>query len=319
MVVPKIAEKLVVQTPSKVSAPVLVVGSVAFDNIITPVRTGERILGGAASFASLAASYFAPVRLVGVVGNDFEDSFIERFRKRGIDLEGLQVDASGPTFFWAGKYHEDFNNRETLETQLNVFEHFRPELPQSYRRSPYLMLANIGPGLQIHVLDQLKGRCFVVADTMNLWINNERDELLKLLRRVDCLAINDSESFMLTGDRNLVSAGWKLLDLGPRMAIIKKGENGACLFHRDGYFALPAYPVVNLQDPTGAGDAFGGALTGYLAAVDKTDFKSIKKGMFYATAIASLTVEAFSCDRLESAGPALVEERYRELLQITAP
>ncbi len=316
---PKIAEKLVLQTPSDVSSPVLVVGSVAFDNIITPVMTGERILGGAASFASLAASYFTPVRLVGVVGNDFEDSFIKRFRNRGIDLEGLQVDDSGPTFFWTGKYHENYNSRETLETQLNVFEHFRPELPQSYRRSPYLMLANIGPDLQIHVLDQLQGRCFVVADTMDLWINNKLDELLSLIKRIDCLAINDSEAIMLTGERNLVSAGWKLLELGPRMAIVKKGENGACLFHRDGYFALPAYPVVNLQDPTGAGDAFGGALAGYLAAVDKTDFKSIKQGMVYATAIASLTVEAFSCDRLETAGPALVEERYRELLQYTSP
>ncbi len=316
---PKIAEKLVLQTASDVSSPVLVVGSVAFDNIITPVMTGERILGGAASFASLAASYFTPVRLVGVVGNDFEDAFIERFRNRGIDLEGLQVDDSGPTFIWTGKYHENYNSRETLDTQLNVFEHFRPELPENYRRTSYLMLANIGPDLQIHVLDQLQGQCFVVADTMDLWINNKLDQLLSLIKRVDCLAINDSEAIMLTGDRNLISAGWKLLELGPRMAIIKKGENGACLFHRDGYFALPAYPVVNLQDPTGAGDAFGGALAGYLAAVDKTDFKSIKQGMVYATAIASLTVEAFSCDRLESAGPALVEERYRELLQFTAP
>ncbi len=319
MSVPKIAEKLVVQTQSNIAAPVLVVGSVAFDNIITPVMTGNRILGGAASFASLAASYFAPVRLVGVVGNDFEDDFIERFRNRGIDLEGLQVDNSGPTFFWAGKYHENYNNRETLDTQLNVFEHFRPELPEKYRNTPYLMLANIGPDLQIHVLNQLQGRSFVVADTMNLWINTQLEELLSLIKRIDCLAINDSEAIMLTGDRNLITAGWKLLELGPRMAIIKKGENGACLFHPDGYFALPAYPVVNLQDPTGAGDAFGGALAGYLAAVDSTDFNSIKQAMAYATVIASLTVEAFSCDRLESAGPTLVEERYRELLEIIKP
>ncbi len=319
MPVSKIAEKLIVQNRSNVAAPVLVVGSVAFDKIITPVMTGERILGGAASFASLAASYFAPVRLVGVVGNDFEDSFIERFRNRGIDLEGLQVDKSGPTFFWAGEYHENFNNRETLDTQLNVFEHFRPELPERYRQSPYIMLANIGPDLQLHVLDQLEGSSFVVADTMNLWINNKLNDLLKLLKRIDCLAINDSEAIMLTGDHNLISAGWKLLELGPRMAIIKKGENGSCLFHRDGYFALPAYPVTNLQDPTGAGDAFGGALAGYLAAVNDTDFGSIKQAMLYATAASSLTVEAFSCDRLESAGPGLLEERYHELLEVITP
>lgn len=310
----KIIDKVSLSTET--AAPVLVVGSVAFDSIITPTMRGERILGGSASYASLAASYFAPVRLVGCVGNDFEAVFINRLERRGICLEGLQRNETGPTFFWAGEYTEDYNVRRTLDTQLNVFEQFRPDLPESYRETQYIMLGNIGPDLQAHVLNQLSGEAFVLADTMDLWINNTLEDLLELIRRVDCLTVNDSEAIQITGEKNLIRAGWKLIEMGPRMAVVKKGEHGAYLFHTDGLFALPAYPVTNLQDPTGAGDAFAGAMLGYLAAMQNTSYEAIKRSMAYATVTASLTVEAFSCDSLESAGPAAIEERYNKLLRM---
>ncbi len=294
--------------------PVLVVGSVAFDDIITPYGKGEHILGGSASYAGLAASYFAPVRLVGVVGHDFEEGFTRRLEARGIDLEGLQRDESGPTFYWSGKYHENFNLRDTLEIQLNVFENFSPDLPNSYKNTNYVLLGNIQPGLQAHVLEQLTDKIFVAVDTMDLWINNEREALLELIRNIDCFIINDSEAELLTGRKNIIEAGRDLLALGPRMAIVKRGEYGACLIHPEGLFLLTAYPVTELRDPTGAGDSFAGAFLGYLAAVNNTGFATLKKAVAYATVTASLTVEAFSCDRLESAGSTAIEQRYQELV-----
>ena len=298
--------------------PVLVVGSVAFDNIITPHATGERILGGSASYAALAASYYAPSRLVGVVGHDFDEKHIDRFRAHGIDIEGLQRDESGPTFFWKGKYHENFNKRDTIDIQLNVFETFRPELPDNYKDSEYLMLGNIAPGLQLHVLAQVaETKPYVLADTIDLWIDIQKDELLQVVSKVDLFVINDSESEQLTGEKNIILAGRKLLELGTQAAIIKKGEHGAYLFHPDGLFALPAYPVTELRDPTGAGDSFAGGLLGYLAAHDETSFKAICNAMVYATATASMTVEDFSCDRLESAGADAIQARRNELLAMT--
>ena len=294
----------------------LVVGSVAFDSVATPTERCERTLGGAASYASIAASYFSPVRLVAVVGRDFGSVYVERFKRRKIDLEGLELDTSGPTFFWAGRYHEHFNSRDTIETHLNVFDQFRPDLPVRYRSSPYVLLANIGPDLQRHVLRQMEGESFVVADSMDLWINTMRDELLALIQQIDCLAINESEATMLTGHNNLFIAGEKLMSLGPRMAIIKKGEHGALLFHPEGLFFIPAYPVRLIRDPTGAGDAFAGALVGYLAAVRSATFEALKHAMLYATVTASLTIEAFSSDRLESAGALAIAKRYEELRKI---
>lgn len=296
----------------------LVVGSVAFDSITTPTESCERTLGGAASYASIAASYFSPVRLVAIVGHDFGRVHIDRFKRREIDLEGLEVDTSGSTFFWAGKYHEHFNSRDTIETHLNVFDRFRPDLPERYRSSPYVLLANIGPDLQRHVLRQIAGEAFVLADSMDLWINTMRDELLALIQQIDCLAINESEAALLTGHNNLFIAGEKLMSLGPKMAIIKKGEHGALLFHSEGLFSIPAYPVRLIRDPTGAGDAFAGALVGYLAAVGSTSFDALKHAMLYATVTASLTIEAFSCDRLGSAGVPMIVERYEELREIIA-
>ncbi len=300
-------------------APVLVLGSVAFDTIETPFAKGERILGGSASFACLAASYFAPTRLVGIVGNDFGEAHINRFRHHEIELDGLQTDESGPTFFWAGRYHENFNQRDTLETELNVFENFRPELPDDWKKTEYVLLANIGPDLQNHVVDQTEGDPYIIADTMNLWINIMQDELLRLLERVDLLVLNDDESEMLTGTQNVILAGRKLREMGPKTVIIKKGSHGAVLFHESGLFSIPCYPVTDLQDPTGAGDSFIGALTGYLAAVRETDFATIKKAMLYATVVASFTVEAFSCDRLESAGVDGIQNRHQELLDLMTP
>ena len=234
------------------------VGSVAFDNVITPQAEQERILGGAASYCSFAASYYTQVRMVGVVGNDFTESDMDRLRARGIDLEGVQRDQSGPTFFWKGKYHENFNRRDTLDIRLNVFENFRPDLPQSYVDSDFVLLGNIHPSLQSHVLDQLSGNSFVLADTIDLWIETEQEALLSLIQRVSLFVINDSEAEELTGESNIILAGNKLRQMGPDSVIIKKGEHGAILFHENGMFALPAYPVTQLHDPTGAGDSFEG-------------------------------------------------------------
>lgn len=302
---------------SSSASPVLVVGSVAFDNIHTPRESVEMLLGGSASYAAIASSYFAPTRLVGVVGHDFGEDHVERFSSRGIDLAGLQRDSSGKTFFWAGRYDETFGTCTTLEIELNVFQNFHPHLPESYRKTPYVVLGNIQPDLQMHVLDQLEDGSFVAADTRDLWIETTRPDLLKLLPRLDLLVLNDSEARVLTGELNLIRAGKKLLELGPRMAVIKKGEHGSLLFHPDGLFAFPAYPVADLHDTTGAGDSYLGALIGHLAAVNETSLQALKHGIAYATATASLTVEAFGCLQLEAAGRETIDERYRRLLDIS--
>ena len=306
----------IIASDSSESSPLLVVGSVAFDNVITPQAEQERILGGAASYCSFAASYYTQVRMVGVVGNDFGESDLDRLRARGIDLEGVKKDDSGPTFFWKGKYHENFNRRDTLDIQLNVFEKFRPDLPESYKDSSFVLLGNIHPALQMHVLDQLAGNSFVLADTIDLWIETERESLLSLIKKVSLFVINDSEAEELTGESNVILAGEKLRQMGPESVIIKKGEHGAILFHEEGMFALPAYPVTQLHDPTGAGDSFAGALIGRLSSRNRSDFSAIKEAMLYATCTASLTVEAFGCDRLESAGKSEIEERVASLNQL---
>ncbi len=296
--------------------PVLVLGSVAFDTIETPFDKGERILGDSASYCALAASYYAPARLVGIVGRDFGEEHINRLKAREIDLEGLQIDQSGDTFFWAGRYHENFNRRDTLETQLNVFETFEPNLPEAYRNTPYVLLGNIGPNLQLHVLEQLQSPKFVVADTMNLWIDIMKDPLLELLPKVDVLILNDDESEQLTGEQNVIKSGKQLKSMGSKSVIVKKGSHGAVLFHDDGLFSIPAYPVEDLRDPTGAGDSFAGAFTAYLAATQKTDFASLKKAMLYGTVTASYTVEAFSCNSLEAVGVTGLEGRYEDLVKL---
>jgi sugar/nucleoside kinase (ribokinase family) len=299
--------------------PALIIGSVAIDRVATPFAQSDRILGGAATYAAIAASYFAPTRLVGVVGGDFPPAFIARYRKHGIDLEGLRIEPAGKTFYWSGRYREHFAGRDTLEIQLNVFENFSPILPPSYRATPFVMLGNIQPALQNHVVDQLAGprRPYILADTFDLWIHTTRPELERLLKRIDLFVINEEESLLLTGERNLVLAGRHLRRMGPRAVVIKKGGHGSLLFHPDGYFAISAYPVTKFVDPTGAGDSYAGAMIGYLASVNRTDFAALKRAVAYATAVSSLTVESFSVDRLSSAGRRTIDARYRELVKIT--
>src|SRR6266446_6378011 len=249
---------------------VLVVGSTALDTIKTPLRESPRLLGGSASHAAVACSFFAPVRLVGVVGDDFPKRYIRLYRRRGIDLEGLQT-ATGKTFHWAGEYEVNMNNRRTLKTELGVFETFTPSLPEAYRRTPFVLLANIAPALQHHVLNQMRRPRFVVADTMDLWLNIALDDLLKLLRRVDLLILNDSEARQMTGDTSLIRAGRAIRRMGPRYVAVKKGEHGALLFGPDDFFSCGAYPLEDIHDPTGAGDTFAGGLAGYLAANGESD------------------------------------------------
>jgi len=302
------------------ASPALVIGSIGIDRVATPFAEADNLLGGAASYAAIAASYFAPTRLVGVVGADFPSAFLRRYRKHGLDLAGLQIDPHGKTFAWSGKYREHFEGRDTLEIQLNVFQNFSPVLPAAYRDSPYVMLGAIQPSLQHHVLDQLprgRRRPFVLADTFDLWIHTTKPDLLRLLQRIDLFVINEDESLLLTGERNLVLAGRHLRQLGPRIVVIKKGAHGSLLFHPNGYFSMSAYPVTKFVDPTGAGDSYAGALIGCLAAANRTDFASLKRAVAYATAVSSLTVESFSVNRLSTAGRATIDRRYRELVAMT--
>ncbi len=298
--------------------PVLVVGSVAFDAIKTPTDGNNRILGGSAIYGAVAASFFAPTRLVGVVGSDFGAAEIARLKNRGIDLEGLQVDQSGETFFWSGIYSDNFATRQTLETRLNVFADFKPSLPASYKSSPFALLGNIQPSLQSMVLDQLANDAFTVADTMNLWIDVARPDLLGLLPRVSLFILNDEEALQLTGEANVFVAGPKLQQLGPKIVLIKKGSHGAVLFHPEGLFAIPAYPVLNVADPTGAGDSFAGALIGCLATANDTSIATMRRAVAHATVTASLTVESLGIDRLEQAGRKEIDRRFEELLRLTA-
>jgi sugar/nucleoside kinase (ribokinase family) len=299
--------------------PALIIGSVAIDRVATPFGQSDNILGGAATYASIASSYFAPTRLVGIVGADFPARFLRVYRKHGIDLAGLQTDPAGKTFYWSGRYQEHFAGRDTLEIQLNVFEKFSPQLPDAYRDTPFVMLGAIQPSLQNHVIDQLAGKKkpFILADTFDLWIHTTRPDLDRLLKRIDLLVINEEEALLLTGERNPVLAGRRLRTLGPRTVVIKKGGHGSLLFHADGYFAISAYPVTKFIDPTGAGDSYAGAMIGYLASVNRTDFAALKKAVAYATAVSSLTVESFSVDRLSAAGRKTIDARYRELVRIT--
>lgn len=299
------------------SQPVLVVGSVAFDAIRTPTAARDRTLGGSATYASIASSYFAPTRLVGVVGTDFGEAETARLRNREIDLEGLQFDRSGETFFWSGVYGEHLASRQTLETRLNVFADFQPKLPEAYRLSKFALLGNIQPALQSMVLEQLAPDAFTVADTMNLWIEVTRPELLELLPRVSLFVLNDEEAHQLTGEPNVFVAGPRLQQMGPRIVLIKKGPHGAVLFHPDGLFALPAYPVTSVEDPTGAGDSFAGALVGSLAAQKDTSIAAMRRAVAYATVTASLTVESLGVDRLETAGREEIDTRYQRLLELT--
>lgn len=296
----------------------LVVGSVAYDGIETPFGKTEKILGGSATYLSLAASYFAKnINLVGVVGRDFAEEDVQVLRSRDIDLEGLQVDDSGDTFFWSGKYHYDLNNRDTLDTQLNVFEHFDPVIPDKYKDSRFVALGNIEPSLQEKVLDQVNNPGLVVMDTMNFWIEGTPDALKKTLNRVDLLVINDSEARELAEEPNLIKAADKVRAMGPESLIIKKGEHGALLFTGDEIFSAPAYPVIDIFDPTGAGDTFMGGLLGWLAYTNDLTPTNMRKAVVFGSVMASFCVEEFGPERLKSLNEKQIYDRYREFRRLS--
>jgi sugar/nucleoside kinase (ribokinase family) len=295
--------------------PLLVVGSIAFDSIETPNGTVDDALGGSASFFSYVASFFTKPRLVGVVGEDFPEENRRLFASRNIDTAGL-VTAKGKTFRWKGRYHDDMNTRDTLEVHLNVFGEFNPVLPEGFRDSQYVFLANGSPQLQARVLDQVQRPKLVFADTMDLWIDTQRDHLLALLPRLDGLFLNDSEAKQLTGEANLVRAGHAVRKLGPKVVLLKKGEHGAMLFSAEGVFVAPAYPSAQVIDPTGAGDSFAGGILGHLAAEDagaRPDWPArLRKAMAYGTVVASLAVEGFGLDRLKRAERREIDQRLEE-------
>lgn len=297
---------------------ILVVGSVAYDGIETPFGKVDRTLGGSATYISLASSYFAnPVNLVGVVGNDFADEDMELLKRRKIDLEGLQIDESGKSFFWRGKYHYDLNSRDTLDTQLNVFEHFEPVIPDIYKDSKFVVLGNIQPNLQGQVLDQVNAPDFILMDTMNFWIEGAPDELKETLKRVDMLVINDSEARELVNEPNLIKAADKVMELGPDILIIKKGEHGALLFTEEEYFAAPAYPVPNIFDPTGAGDTFLGGLVGWLSYTDDLSDTNLRRAVTFGSVMASFCVEEFGADRLRDLNEEEIYKRYKEFKDLS--
>jgi sugar/nucleoside kinase (ribokinase family) len=291
---------------------VLVVGSTALDSIKTPQRENPRLLGGSASHAAVAASFFAPVKMVGVVGDDFPERYVRLYRRHRIDLEGLQI-ARGKTFHWAGEYEVNMNNRRTLKTELGVFETFTPNLPEAYRRTPFVLLANIAPALQHHVLDQIHRPKFVAADTMDLWLNIALNDLLKLLRRIDAFVLNDSEARQLTKEDNIVAATKKIHRLGPRYVIVKKGEHGAVLSGPKGMFLSPAFPLTNVVDPTGAGDSFVGGLIGYLASCPGTVEANLRRALVYGSVVASYCCEGFGLSRTTRITRKAIEERVKQL------
>src|SRR5213595_68560 len=289
----------------------LVVGSIALDTVKTPVEEHADLLGGSASYAALSASFFTPVNLVGVVGDDFPESEFEFWKSHRIDTTGVER-VNGKTFRWSGEYAWDLNTRETHSVALNVFETFFPELPANYRATPFVLLANIAPTLQSHVLDQMERPRFVVADTMDLWIETTRADLDALLRRVDLLILNDSEAREMTKETSLIRAGRKIREYGPRHVAIKKGEHGALLFgEADQFFSCGAYPLEDIHDPTGAGDAFAGGMAGYLAGtVKKVHFNDLRKALIYGSVLASFCVEAFSLVRLRNLTMDDIAKRY---------
>ncbi len=297
--------------------PLVVVGTVALDDVETPARTRENLLGGSAVYFAYAASYFTTVRLVSVVGDDWPEEYTRLLQSRNIDTSGLVVERGGKTFHWRGRYLDDMNQRETVEVNLNVFEHFDPQLPESFRRCPFLFLANGSTRIQLKVLDQCVGATLAVADTMDLWIRTEREELEKLLGRVGGLVLNDSEVRLLTGEENLVRAGRQVLQMGPQFVVVKKGEHGAMFFSHHETYVLPAYPTADVVDPTGAGDSFAGGMMGYLAEKGNFEPKVLKEAMAYGTLVASFAVEDFSLDRLRQIERADLERRmeeYRKML-----
>jgi len=294
---------------------VLIVGSTALDSIKTPTAENPKLLGGSASHSAVAAAFFAPVKMVGVVGDDFPKSYLDLYRKHKINLDGLQVKA-GKTFHWSGEYELNMDNRQTLLTELGVFETFTPHLPESHKKSRFVLLANIAPSLQAHVLDQMHRPKFIVADTMDLWLNIALKDLLALIRRVDAFVLNESEAHQLTDHRNILHAAREIHKLGPKYVIIKKGHNGAFLSGPNGFFICPAYPLESLVDPTGAGDSFVGAMMGYLSSRAGSIETNLRRGMVYGSVVASFCCEGFGLTRTTRVKRSEINRRFSQLAKL---
>ena len=298
----------------KINMSLLSIGTVAFDNIETPFGKADRVIGGACTYISIAASYFTnDLMISSIVGGDFPAKELKYLEKRGINLEGLEIKKEGKSFFWGGKYHDNMNKRDTLFTELNVLDDFNPILPESYKKAKYLMLGNLTPDIQMQVIKQMKKRPkLITLDTMNFWMDIAMPSLKKVLKKVDVLTINDEEARQLSGEYSLVKAAKKIFKMGPTFLIIKKGEHGAMVFHKDKMFFAPALPLAVVKDPTGAGDTFAGGFMGYLASVDKVNFEAIKTATIYGSVMASFCVEDFSIKRLKKLTKADIKKRVKE-------
>jgi len=306
------------ESPATASTPsVLIVGSMALDDIRTPAGEAKSALGGSTSYSSVSASFFAPVRVVGVVGDDFPAEHLAYLASRGIDLAGVEK-VAGKTFRWAGYYDFDLNIAHTLDTQLNVFADFQPKLPEAYRKTDYVFLGNIDPDLQLDVLRQIESPKLTVCDTMNYWIDGKRDSLVKVLEQIDIAFMNDAEARQLTGKLSVVKAAKALLEMGPKVVLIKKGEHGALLFSNGDHFAAPSYPLEDIADPTGAGDTFAGGFVGYVASQDNTDMATLRRATIVGSVMASYNVEDFSLNRLRTLTPADIANRFAEFQRIAA-
>ena len=296
---------------------ILVVGSVAFDSVETPFGKAREVLGGSASYFSTSASYFAKPAMVAVVGDDFPEEHVEKFKSHGIDTRGIQTVKGGKTFRWVGRYDFDLNQAHTIDTQLNVFSDFKPELPEDYKKAEFVFLANIDPELQLEVLKQVENPKLVACDTMNFWIEGKKDELTELLGHVDLLVINEAEAREFAGEPSLVKAARKILDCGPGILIVKQGEYGAVMFNGKNVFSAPAYPLESIFDPTGCGDSFAGGLMGHLAATGDLSEANIRKAIILGSVMASFNVEAFSLERLSSLTTEDINVRYGEFKRLT--
>lgn len=296
----------------------LVVGTVAFDAIETPFGKTDKIVGGAASYIALAASYFNKnIHLVSVIGDDFPESFLSILKKEGVNLDGLEIKKGEKSFFWSGKYHNDLNSRDTLVTELNVLADFTPVVPEAAKNAEFLMLGNLAPAVQLSVINQMTTRPkLIVLDTMNFWMDIAMEELMKVIAQVDVLTINDAEARQLSGEYSLVKASQKILKMGPKTLVIKKGEHGALLFNKDEVFFAPALPLEEVYDPTGAGDSFAGGFIGYLAKTKDISFENMKNGIIFGSAMASFTVEKFGTERLIGLSQQDVEERVQEFVDL---
>ncbi|MBI1338271.1 MAG: sugar kinase [Phycisphaera sp.] len=288
----------------------IVTGSIGIDSIETPIGNALQVLGGSAIYFAAAASYFAPVRLVAAVGEDFPEEFLKTFRGFKVDLTGLEQRKGSKTFRWHGRYHNNMNDRDTLSVELNVLAEKLPGVPDAYRDSRFVFLANTHPAGQLELLEQFPRRALVVADTMDLWIENEKKTLLELLSKIDGLVLNDSEAHLLTGKTNIVRAAEAIIALGPKFVVIKKGEHGAFLMHRDGMVALPAYTAKDVVDPTGAGDSFAGGMMGHLSTTGDMSLAGVRAAMAYGTIVASYNIEAFSLDRLKTLTRKEIDQRF---------